>query len=317
MNKKVLLFSLPLFLSFALALQAAEKLQLASAIQASAVYYLPALAGEEKGTWKSLGLDVQWTPFRSTATMHQATAGGSIQVGMDSTFAHVPAVVRGLPTVMVSSLHTAIATALWVPVKSRINNPQDLKGAKFGVTSFGGTGHALAILFTTALGIDKKDVKWVAVGSIPAQLASLKTGTTDVMTSLYFSVLPLKDKGEIRAIADLEDYLKGEWISHIVYGRRDFVKKSPETISRLIKGLLASLDFLKKDRAWAVAKIMSEQGISKNGAEEMYGYLKFASDGRISPTALQNLVNFLVEYGLVAKDKMPPAEDLYTRQFTG
>lgn len=321
MNKEVALFSLALLLSFTLALsslslEAAERLRLASAIKDSAVYYLPALAGEEKGIWKANGLDVEWVPFRSTATMHQASAGGSIQVGMDSTFAHVPAQARGLPTVMVSSLHTAIATALWVPINSRINSPSDLKGAKLGVTSFGGTGHALAILFTKALGVDK-DVKYVAVGTIPAQMASLKIGSTDAMTGFYFTMLPLKDKGEVRPIADLEDYLKGQWISHVLYARRDFVKSSPETVSRLIKGVLASLDFLRKERAWAVAKMMSEQNISKNGAEEMYGYLKFATDGRISPAAAQNLANFLIEYGLVAKEKMPAAEELYTARFTG
>lgn len=48
----------------------------------------------------------------------------------------------------------------------------------------------------------------------------------------------------------------------------------------------------------------------------VYDSYQFTRDGRISKKALENVWNFLVEYGVVKKERAPALEELHTSQFT-
>lgn len=293
----------------------AQKLQYGTAIKDSPVYYLPAYAAAEKGFWQQNGLEAEWVPFASTALMHKATAGGTLQLGMDSVFGHIPAQARSLPSLIIANVHAAIASGLYVASGSKLREAKELEGTKISVTSLGGTGHAMAQLMVKAAGI--KNVKYVAIGTIPGQMAALKAGILDVVSGFHFTWLPLMARGELRMVVDLDDYLKGEWVSHAAFARKEFVASSPEVLRRWLKAVGQALDFISKNKEWTVQAMVREQGMPLAAAEEMYKLFRFTPDGKLSQKAVENVVQFLVEFGLVPKEQMPPADKLFTRQFTG
>ena len=295
---------------------AADKIKFATAIKDSPVYYLPVLAAEEKGFWKQNGLEAEWVPFRTTASMHQSIAGGSINIGLDNTVALIPAIARGVPVIIVSNLQTSEPAVLWVLTQSPVKDPAALKGSKIGVVSLGGTAHAYARLLTKILGLEK-DVRLVAAGGIIQNMAALKAGVIDAVVMMRFSMIPLEVKGEVRALANLEDYVKEERMAHVVFARKDLVAGNPDLVRRVLRAVQQGLEFIKKDRDWAAEKMKLEQGLSPEAARQMYDVIKFTTDGKLSLKALENARNFLVEFGLVAKEKVPTLEELYTRQFTG
>lgn len=306
-------FLLAALVSAALAL---EKVEYGTAVRAQPIYFLPILAAEEKGFWRENGLQVTWVPFRNTASLYHSISGGHIVVGIDNAIPMIPAIARGVPGVFVSNWQNGMPAVLWVLSKSPIKDAKELKGARVGVVSLGGTAWALAKLLVRSLDIER-DVRFVAAGGLAENMAALKAGAITAASGLKFIWMPLLDKGEVRELANLDDYARGQWVAHVVFARKDFLKSNPEIIARVVKAGLQSLQFLVKDRRWAVDKLKKEQGLSEKGAQESYDSMKWMPDGKIDPGALETVRNFLIEFGLVPKDKAPRLEELYTKQFTG
>lgn len=317
MTRRAILFT-PFLLLGALASTALalEKVEYGTAVRAQPIYFLPILAAEEKGFWRENGLQVTWVPFRNTASLYHSISGGHIHVGIDNAIPMIPAIVRGVPAIFVSNWQSGMPAVLWVLAKSPIKNPQELKGARVGVVSLGGTAWALAKLLVRTLEIEK-DVRFVAAGGLSENMAALKAGAITAASGLKFIWMPLLDRGEVRELANLDDYARGQWVAHVVFARKEFLKSNPEIVARVVKAGLQSLQFLVKDRRWAVDKLKKEQNLSEKGAQESYDIMKWVPDGKIEPGALETVRNFLIEYGLVAKEKAPRIEELYTRQFTG
>lgn len=64
-------------------------------------------------------------------------------------------------------------------------------------------------------------------------------------------------------------------------------------------------------------KVKSISGWSEEVARTFYAKeMSNSKDGKTDGEALQNVLNFLIEYGIVPKDKAPKLEQLYTTRFT-
>lgn len=298
-------------------LGALEKQKLGTAIKMGPWYYLSILAAEEKGFWKASDLDMEWVPIGTTKGLHAAIAAGSVNVGIDTAAALIPAMSRGVPAIIVGNQQNFIATGLWVRTDSPVKEPKDLpKGARIGIVSLGGTDHAYGLMLFRALK-QEKDVRFVALGGIPQSMAGLKAGAVDATVMIRPLMIPLFARGEVRLVAKQEDHIKAQLLGHIHWARRDFLKKSPQTVARTIKALLQANAFVKNNRAWSLEKVKEVQGLPIKAAELVYDMMDFSLDGKIPSGAVENIRNFLLEYQLVPKDKMPPIEEIYTTQLTG
>ena len=65
----------------------------------------------------------------------------------------IPAISRGVPAVITANLQQRDGFAFWVLTNSRIKTPQDLKGAKIGVSRLSGVEHAYGLLAVKHLGL--------------------------------------------------------------------------------------------------------------------------------------------------------------------
>lgn len=308
-----LVLSFLLFLSVPVSF-AAERLKLASAIKMTPAYYLPILAAEEKGIWKENGLDVEWVPFKGGPDMYQAVVAGDINIGLDPATGQLPGIARGLPMVLVSDLQNTEGVALYVSPGSRLKEPKDIKGARIGVTRLGAPDHAQARLVAKLLGVEK-DVRYVGTGGISEKIAGLRSGAIDAFTMFIFPIIELKIKGEVRQLLSLEEYQPKEWVGHVIFIHRDFGRKSPETVKKVVRSALSAVDYIRKDADWAMRTMKKEQNYSDEAARQIYQILRFTRDGRINLRALENVRNFLMEYELVPKGKLPPVSELYTTEY--
>ena len=320
MNKRLLpafMLGLLIFLGLTWPTQAVEKLKFGTPIKLSPGYYLPVLAAEEKGFWRQNGLEVEWVVTGTTISLHHAITAGALRVGMDSAAGMIPGIGRGVPATIVASIQKYVATALWVRTDSPVKEPKDLKkGTRVGVVSIGGLDHAFGRMLLRALNLEK-DVRFVATGGIPNSMAALKAGAVDATAMTFPMMVPLEVKGEVRAVARQEDYIRTELTNHLVWARKDFLKSDPEVISRAIKAVLQSVAFIRENQKWAAAKIEEVQGLPPAATEAVYKKLDFSRDGKVSRQVLENMRNFLLEFEILPKDRAPAVDDLYTPQFTG
>ena len=248
----------------------------------------------------------------------RAMAAGAIKIGMGLAVTHVQAVYRGVPLVAVSTTYKPNEFVLWVKAGSRFRRSGDLKGAKLGVTRFGGGTHAYARLITKSLGLEK-EVKIVAAGGMREAVASLRSGVVDVIIYPTSTMINFKIKGEVRDFLKVRDFLPKPWIDTILIARRDFVKRQPDIVRNMVRAIIEANRFIKNNPNWSLQKMKAISRFSEQAARLMYKGLAagLSQDGRIDPRGLKNISNFLFEFGIVPKRKSLPLEEIYTREFTG
>lgn len=294
---------------------AAERLKIATPLKLSAVYALPALAAEEKGFWKQEGLQAEWFPFSGGSPFIRALAAGEFDLGMAGAGFLIPAVARGVDALFVADLNVVQPFYVWVRTASPIKGWRDLEGAKIAVSTLGGLDHSLGRAAVKRLGIEGK-VRFVGLGGTQAAVAALIAGTVDARVSDMFAMANLKFSGQAREILAIGEYLPKDWMDVSLLSTKNFVEKSPETVRKVVKSTLRATDFVKDNRQWSIEKLKSVLGYSEEAAPEVYKLLTYSGDGKINREGLENVLNFLIEYGIVPKEKAPPVERLFTREFT-
>lgn len=295
---------------------AADKVRFATHFRANPHYSLPALAALDKGFWKGQGLEVEYFAFDSAGAMNRAVVAREIDVGTDGLTTLIQAASAGVPEVIVADPGISSEYYFWVRADSTLKEPKDVKGAKIGVTRFGGDTHAYARAVVKALGMDEKDMKFISMGGGVPQMAGLRAGAIDIAMLSNFTMAVPKIKGEIREVVKVEDYLPKGLAAQVVFARRDFLEKNPALVKKVVMGFLQGAGFALKNPEWAVEKMMAEVKYSSEAARGVLPWLKYDPRGRLDEAKIKNVVEFLIEYGIIAREKAPSLNKLYDRGFT-
>ncbi len=291
---------------------AAEKLAWGVHFRRNPLYGMPALAARDKGFWKKQGLNVDVVEFASAGLLEQAYAAGSLNVGTTGMPDVAVSASRGGTQVMVADPKMVVDFVLWVNINSPIRKAADLKGTKIGLSRKGISPHILAIAALKRLGIEGK-VKFLALGGGQPAIAALKTGAVDSIAFSNFTLLSLKAKGEARIGVNLSKFVPGAKVagSQAITAHRDYVKKKPESVRRAIRGYMSGAAFVLKNRDWSVQKVVSHYRWSKQAAQLAAAQFSYGPGARIDVSKLKAAIQFLVDNGLLAKEKVPPLKSLY------
>lgn len=293
---------------------AAEKVKLATLLKTHPLYALPMLAAEEKGIWKEEGLEVSWIPFQGAGPFYRAAAAGAIDMGMAAALGTLHASIRGVPVIIVASLKEETDFYIWVLKESKIKEPKELWGAKIGTSSLGGASHLYGRAVTKALGLEK-EVKFLALGSTPAELAAFKVGRVDAESLTLYTMATLKVRGEARELVAVKDYLPRPWVEQVLMARKEVTEAKGESVRKAISGFLKSARVVVRDRPWSLEKMVSFSGYPREAAEYLFGYISYSETGRTDLKAIANVARFMVEYGLVPEEKVPSSALLFTNNF--
>lgn len=293
---------------------AAEKLKFGTSLKTSPRYALPVMAADEKGFWNQQGLEVEWLPFAGGADVYRGMAAGSVDMGFTQPIAMIIAASAGVPVLIVAPTLPKEDFFLYVPQASRIKEVKDLKGAKIGINRMGGAAYAYARLLAKVLGMEK-DITFVATGGITESIAALKAGRTNGELSDLFSMGALVGRKEVRPIVALADYVPSPWLGPIIVASKDMAGRRQEVVKRAVRAFFQATAFIEKDRAWAIEKMKSVAGYSEEGALAIYPELRYGAEAKIEKAAVENVRNFMIEFGLVAKDKARAADELFTNDF--
>jgi NitT/TauT family transport system substrate-binding protein len=136
------------------------------------------------GYYRQEGLTLEPVPFNSDSGGYAMLDTGRVEFaggGPPSQFAlHAKGASRSIINIME---HTyPFKYGLAVNPSSPIQNLQDLKGKRIGVTGFGGTEYAVGRAVLRLIGLDPdKDVSWLAVGNNAVAGEALRRGNIDAL----------------------------------------------------------------------------------------------------------------------------------------
>lgn len=318
MKTNPLVASTMLLLSFALLPAAAtplDKVRLSWVGKTEPTYMLAVLAAEDGGLWKQQSLEVEGIPFESGGAAQRAIVAGAVDLGMGASLSAVQAIAAGVPGVIVADMGVDDPPIFWVRPDSPIRQPKDIRGTKVAVTGFRGLTHAFGVLIARSLGMEK-EIKFVSAGGITNQTAALKSGAVDATILPTISIASFKAREGAREVINARDYLPKEWIWYTIHARKEFSEKNASVTKRSIKAFIAASEYLKKNPDWALNKLKTYFGLSEETARLVYGIAHYSRDGKIPAKAMENVVNFLVEYGLIPKEKKPALEQVFSPAFT-
>lgn len=130
----------------------------------------------------------------------RALASGAADIGIGSPTRLLPAILNGdFEAVMVGPSTEKFMLAFAVRADLEINDLSELKGHKFGISSFGSLGDLGAQLLAAEQGWSADDYERIALGGPDALAAGITNGSIDAFA--WTPLLPFALQGEGKAVA--------------------------------------------------------------------------------------------------------------------
>src|SRR5215813_646342 len=258
------------------------------------------MLGQELGTYKKEGLDLQLREFTTGVELFQALVGGSLDVlttgGVLSNF---PARGQG-KVFLINDLEWAVGQ-IWVYPDQGITSIKDLKGKKIATTR-GTTAHDLLHQALKSVNLDStKDVEIVN-----QRMSEAVTSFNASVKAKAPKAKMLTDAGAFPAATIVDGWA----------ARNDYYEKNREALIKLIRGWIPANEFLLTKTGEALEilhkKYYQNQNFSMDDMREMYNaarwyktaeWLKYYQDGSVVKW-LNQVTNFNVEVGAIQNPVM-------------
>ncbi|HEX3974425.1 MAG TPA: ABC transporter substrate-binding protein [Stellaceae bacterium] len=276
--------------------------------------FVPPFVGIEAGIFKKYDLDVDVASFGGDQKMQQALNAGSIDIGLGGGPAMAFS-VKGAPVIAVAALFGAPKNiSIVVPYDSPIKSPAELKGKLISSSPVGSLTAWLLQRVSLDNGWGTDGIKIAALGGFEPGVAAMRTKQIDGMMSSVEGGLTLEEKKIGRNLTSMEKYAP-KFVTHVVFARRDLVASNPKLVDRFLKGLFATIAYMKTHKAETVKVTVAQMHESPAVAEKTYDdeIASFSTDGSFDPAAVAVLKQSFLDMGML-KDK-PADNQMYDAQF--
>jgi NitT/TauT family transport system substrate-binding protein len=221
---------------------------------APALYYLPLALTEKLGFFKEQGLNVEVSDFKGGSQSLTALVGGSADV-VTGAYEHtlrMQAKGQDILAVIELGRYPGIALAVKKDRADRIKTIADLKGAKIGVTAPGSSTNMLVWYLMAKAGLKPDDASFIGVGASSSAIAAIQRGEIDAISNVDPVISKLQSTNEVVVLAETRTtegttkVLGGPMSAAVLYLKRDFMEKNPNTVQALVNAFYKTLKWLDK-----------------------------------------------------------------------
>jgi NitT/TauT family transport system substrate-binding protein len=223
---------------------------------------LPFVIAEEKGFFKSEGLNAV-----SVVMQNQVVVNGVVarQVDYGGTFSNfVGAALSGLPVRIVMAVMEG--SDHYLVTSPNIKKVEDLKGKKFGISSFGGTPHSEAVMILRKFGMSpEKDVTFLQIGGSSSRYTALDSGAIDaaMLVPPFNKLAAKRGFNEILSFNEIMNIPLGGLTVHT-----QRIKEKPDEIVKMIKAMLKGVNYIRNNQAEILSIMASKWGIKEADVRE-------------------------------------------------
>jgi NitT/TauT family transport system substrate-binding protein len=270
--------------------------------------------GIEQGIFAKYGLDVDTADMAGDARLQQAMVAGSVDFGLGSGPSMALAAKGGQALAVAAFAGEPRNIAIIVGPNSAVKTVADLKGKLIGATTKGSLTEWLVQRLSLQQGWGEEGIKMVELGTFDASVAALKVKQVDGMVGALEAGYLLEEKGEGKVLTGLEG-VAPKFHTHVIFARKDLIESKPDLVNRFLKGVFASIAFMKANEAKTteIATRVLHQSPAVMKRTYDYEISMFEDDGHIDPAAISVLKDSFIGMGLVSEK--PTDDQLFTTKF--
>lgn len=274
----------------------------------AALYYLPLTLTDRLGYFKEQGLNVEISDFKGGSQSLTALVGGSVDV-VTGAFEHTLRMqAKGQDIVAAIELgrYPGITLAVRKDRAAKIKSVADLKGAMVGVTAPGSSTNMIVQYLMAKAGLKPDDASFVGVGTGASAVAAISKGDIDAISNIDPVIAKLEASNQVDVLAETRTtegttkVFGGPMSAAVLYTRRDFIEKNPNTMQALVNAFYKTLRWLDKATPEQVtATVPQEYWL---GDKALYTAAVKASlqiysrDGVVSEGSRQRSLDFLRQF---------------------
>ena len=295
------------------AAHAADKVRVAKAVGSQWVYTVLDV-GVEQGIFAKYGIDVEISTMTGEARMQQALTAGSLDIGMAGSSGAALS-VKGAPVIAIAVFINAPSNfAVVVLNDSPIKKLADLKGKSLSGATTGGLPEWLVKHLSATQGWGPDGIRSVSVGSPDASISAMRTRQVDGMMTANSTGFTLEKQGIAHILVHVGDYAK-DYHSALVFARKDFIAQSPDVAQRYLKGMFASVAFMRANKAKSVEIATKVMHLDPAILDRVYDIEvgAFSSDGHFDPKAVELVKQSFIEMGMLTQK--PHTDEILTTKF--
>ncbi len=262
---------------------------------------LPFVVAEEKGFFKNEGLNGVIVVMQNQVVVNGVVTRNVDYGGTFSNF--IGAALSGLPVRIVMSVMDG--SDHYLVTSSAVKRVEDLKGKKFGISSFGGTPHSEAIMILRKYGMNpEKDVIFLQIGGSSSRYAALDSGSIDaaMLVPPFNKLAKKRGFNEILSFNEIMNIPLGGLAVHT-----QKMKERPDEIVRMIKAILKSVDYIRNHKNEILSIMETKWGIKEADIREgIYRDIIgiYTKTGVASDETMKNVIQ-MVRDTRKSKDEVP------------
>jgi NitT/TauT family transport system substrate-binding protein len=213
---------------------------------------LPLALTEKLGHFREQGLSVEINDFKGGSQSLNALVSNSVDV-VTGAYEHTLRMqVKGQPIVAAIELgrYPGITLAVKKDRMDKIKSIADLKGARIGVTAPGSSTNMIAQFLMVRAGLKPDDASFIGVGAGPGAVAAMRKGELDAISNIDPMISMLEANGDVvvleetRTTEGASKVFGGTMSAAVLYFRRDFVDKNPNTVQALVNAFYKTLQWI-------------------------------------------------------------------------
>lgn len=292
---------------------AADTLHVGKAINVLWIY-TPLDIGVAQGIFAKYGLDVQVSVLPGDAKFQQALIAKSIDIGLDSGTSMALS-AKGSPAIAVAAYAGAPRNfSVNVAADSDIKTIADLKGRILATATAGSLPEWLIKRLSLHEGWGVTGIRTTATGGFEASIAATLAHQVDGFMGATEAGLKLEEEKRGRIITNMAQFAPN-LITQVVTTRTDFVAAHPDMVERFLKGMFASIAYVKSHKAETSAAATRILNQSPAVMDRTYDneVSMLSDDGTFDPAGIKLLKDSFVEMGIL--NDRPSDETLFTTKF--
>lgn len=204
-------------------------------------------AGLEYNVWDGTGLTVKQIISEAGT---DALASGDADITVGSPNRVIGPILQGLPVKMVGATLPVWDQYIIVGKNGKyagVTDPSDLKGAKFGISSFGSAGDYSAAKLAEKEGWSKDDYSTVTLGSLDGLIAGLKKGAIDAFAWSAITAYTIQEQGFGTVIGSVADLVDPPAPLDVLVVSNDAIENRPDAVKAFCDGYYKAQTRLKEN----------------------------------------------------------------------